>query len=694
MLKATRPRLTPAEAKQILLDGYDVEADGVSELPSERDQNFLVDSSEGRLVLKIANAAEPPEIIDFQNQALTHISEKSPELPVPRLRRTRAGERSLVLKGGNLCRLLDYLDGKPLARARPASPHLLRDVGRVMGRIDVALRDFSHRAQTRYLYWDSRHAVTTIDQGLPFIEDDYERAWVERVRAEFDREVVPRLDSLPTGVIHNDANDHNVIVEGRGVTGLLDFGDMVESCLVFEVANAAAYCMLGERDPLRAGARVVEGYHEERPLTDEELEVLYLGIRARLAMSVANCARQAREEPDEEYLRISEQTVKELVRSLDSVSNRWAHYLFRDACGRAPHPRGDAAARYLDETSSSVLSVNLSPESVHVLDLSIGSTELGGLDVLGDVESFSRHVFDTIQRAGAHVGVGRYAEARPLYTSPGFMPRAGEGFETRTVHLGVDLFVEAGTAIRAPLAGTVHSFRFNDQPLDYGPTILLEHRFGDDDRLWTLYGHLSLSSLEGLKVGDEVERGQVLGAVGNYPVNGNWPPHLHFQILLDPLDMEGDFPGVARPSDQSVWLGLCPDPSRLAGLAASAAAPPPRARDDLARLRRDHVSKSLSVSYREPLHIVRGFGPYLYDESARAYLDLVNNVCHVGHCHPHVVRAAQKQVAVLNTNTRYLHENLVDYASRLTATLPDSLEVCFFRELGERGQRPGPAARP
>lgn len=107
-----------------------------------------------------------------------------------------------------------------------------------------------------------------------------------------------------------------------------------------------------------------------------------------------------------------------------------------------------------------------------------------------------------------------------------------------------------------------------------------------------------------------------------------------------------------------------------------------RDKQELLELRRQHLGRNLSVSYRDPLKIVRGAGQYLFDENGRRYLDCVNNVCHVGHCHPRVVEAGTKQMALLNTNTRYLHDNLVEYALRLTATMPDPLSVCFFVNSG------------
>lgn len=109
---------------------------------------------------------------------------------------------------------------------------------------------------------------------------------------------------------------------------------------------------------------------------------------------------------------------------------------------------------------------------------------------------------------------------------------------------------------------------------------------------------------------------------------------------------------------------------------------PQRSNADILRLRRQVLNPTLSVSYNEPLKIVRGEGIHLYDQYGQPYLDMVNNVCHVGHCHPHVVAAGQAQMAQLNTNTRYLHDNIVEYALRLTATLPAALSVVFLTNSG------------
>jgi 4-aminobutyrate aminotransferase-like enzyme/Ser/Thr protein kinase RdoA (MazF antagonist)/murein DD-endopeptidase MepM/ murein hydrolase activator NlpD len=685
VLSRARPRFQAEEAVDLVRRFYGLEARYVSELPSERDQNFhLRDSSGHGLVLKIANASEERSVLEFQNQALAHILSRDPEMLVPRLRLAANGEDICGIRDGNgsgfFVRLFDHLPGKTLASVRPQTDSLLRGVGRFMGRLDRALEGFSHQAVKRYLKWNVRNAHAIIADGIELVDSEDRRTILCRVSTLFDAEVAPRLDSLPRAIIHNDANDHNVLVSEEGeVAGILDFGDMVEGPIVCDVANAAAYAMLGKSEPLRAATGVVAGYHEARPLSEEELSVLHPLIATRLAMSVSISARQFSDEPDKEYLRISEKGAWEALFLLRDDPERLAHYRFRAACGLTPHTKAQAVVSFLDShRAASVLPWDLRDEKLHVLDLSVGSRELGGLDVLEDVASFSRLVVDAMKRSRARVAVGRYDEARPIYVSPAFRPKTGE---PRTVHLGIDLFVEEGTEIRAPLEGKVQSFAINNLPLDYGPTILLEHETGFGDRFYTLYGHLSPDSLDGLEKGRSIGRGEVIARVGRPPSNGNWPPHLHFQIVLDLLGKEGDFPGVAAPSERDLWLALSPNPARLLGLPDAVRAP----RIDaslVAKKRREHLSGTLSISYERPLEIVRGLGTRLYDIEGRPYLDMVNNVCHVGHSHPRVVRALSEQASVLNTNTRYLHPHIVEYAERLAALLPVPLEVAFFVNSG------------
>ena len=162
-----------------------------------------------------------------------------------------------------------------------------------------------------------------------------------------------------------------------------------------------------------------------------------------------------------------------------------------------------------------------------------------------------------------HLHIGGYGEDRAIYDTPIFNP-AGE--EPRTIHLGLDIFAPAGRAVYAPLAGKVHSFQVNDNAKDYGPTIILEHALAPGLTIWSLYGHLSAESLDGLAARQDIAAGSELARLGDPSVNGGWAPHLHVQVMLDLRGQSGDFPGVCRRSEQSDWLTLCPDPRPLLGL--------------------------------------------------------------------------------------------------------------------------------
>ncbi len=164
------------------------------------------------------------------------------------------------------------------------------------------------------------------------------------------------------------------------------------------------------------------------------------------------------------------------------------------------------------------------------------------------------------------LAAGGYDEERAIYQTEAF--GAGvPGIEARTIHLGFDIFAPAGTPVFAPMAGTVHSFQDNAARLDYGPTILLEHKLTNELTVWSLYGHLSRDSLMGLRPGQSIAKGQEIARLGSESVNGGWLPHLHVQLILDIGDAHGDFPGVFRKSERDHWRRVCPDPRPFLGIA-------------------------------------------------------------------------------------------------------------------------------
>jgi len=688
------PRLTPAEAEEIARREFGLEG-RASPLPSERDQNFLLQAMDGRgYVLKIANATEDRAILELQHAALDLIAERAPDLGVPRVLHSVGGGGIVSVTGGDggahLVRVLSWVPGVPLATARPRTPAMLRSLGRLLGRLDAALEGFDPLAARRRLKWDLVRAGWIRDH-FSHVTLPVQRSLVDRVFALFERQALPLLPRLRTAVICNDANDYNVLVaesgaEPRETVGLIDFGDMVRTALVAEPAIAAAYALLGCADPLAAVAEVVGGYHAAFPLEEIELEALFPLICARLCVSVVNSAYQRSVSPDNAYLRVSEAPAWAALERLAEIPPRLAHYRLREACGLPRCPAYPAVVEWIAANSSRsvpVLSQDPGEAPPALVDLSVGSPFLQDLSLAQDPGWLGRRIRDSLEQTGTRIGIGRYDEARPLYTAEQYRCEGLDGPEWRTIHLGLDLFAEPGTPVRSPLPGRVHSVRNNAAPLDYGPTVIVEHAVETDDRplrFYTLYGHLDLATLREIRPGRPVAAGTVVGWLGDCRVNGGWPPHLHFQLIVDLLDHEGEFPGVARPGEGAVWKSLSPDPSRLAGFA------PPQSEgltaSEILERRSRLLGPSLSVAYRRPLHLVRGWMQYLFDAEGRRYLDAVNNVAHVGHCHPRVVRAGQAQMAVLNTNTRYLHPAVLRYVERLTATLPEPLRVCFLVNSG------------
>jgi 4-aminobutyrate aminotransferase-like enzyme/Ser/Thr protein kinase RdoA (MazF antagonist) len=661
-------------------------------LPSERDQNFLLQTPSGeRFVLKIANALEERAMLEAQQQAMTHLAQHASLCP--RIVPTRSGEAMAEIQSASgashLVRLVTYLPGVPFGSLRRHSPELLRDLGHCLGRLDHALANFDHPALHRDFHWDFANGLAVIHEYAGLIADAEMRELVGQLAADFERRVAPLLPGLRTSVIHNDANDFNVIVGGgsdlysrnQSIAGLIDFGDMVHSYTVGDLAVATAYAILDQPDPLAAAAHVVNGYHQEFALDDNEIAALFGLVRLRLGMSVCLAAYQQRQRPDDAYLAISQQPIRNTLPKLVQIQPRLAEAVFRHACGLSPVPSSNAVTTWLranSHTFAPILEADLRTTPCLVFDLSVGSPLISG-DTRANAEpELTRRLFEAMAAAGVKVSVGRYDEARLLYTAPLFATGDSPTDERRTIHLGLDLFVTAGTPVYAPLAGVVHTLANNAAPQDYGPVIILKHHTDDSHTFYTLYGHLSVESLVGLSVGQPIARGERLAAIGAPEVNGGWTPHLHFQFITDLLDLDGDFPGVAQASQRDLWRSLSPDPNLILNIPAQRFPPGAPSKTETLAVRRRRLGGNLSIAYQEPVKIVRGWMQYLYDEEGRRYLDAYNNVPHVGHCHPRVVKAGQEQMAIMNTNTRYLHDFINRYAERLCATLPEPLRVCFL----------------
>jgi peptidoglycan LD-endopeptidase LytH len=211
---------------------------------------------------------------------------------------------------------------------------------------------------------------------------------------------------------------------------------------------------------------------------------------------------------------------------------------------------------------SPLLGELLTPENTLSLDFSEANESLAAVD-LSDTTSFTAFVFEQLHQAGKKYGIGGYLEKRAIYRRSEVFATAAADF--RNIHLGVDIWAAAGSPVFAPLDGKVHSFQDNRGFGNYGPTLILSHELGGKT-LYSLYGHLCRVNLAQFELGREVAAGEQLCEIGPFPENGDWPPHLHFQLIWDLGEYWGDYPGVAAEKDLDYYRQNCPDPAPLLGL--------------------------------------------------------------------------------------------------------------------------------
>ena len=192
------------------------------------------------------------------------------------------------------------------------------------------------------------------------------------------------------------------------------------------------------------------------------------------------------------------------------------------------------------------------------LDLTEANRDLTE-DIYTNTAKFTDWVNQTLHKNNARYGIGGYFEHRTIYARS---EHFGTSDEPRRLHLGIDIWANAGTKVYVPLSGAIHSFKNNDNFGDYGPTIIIQHNL-NGLTLYSLYGHLSKKSLSGLKVGHQIAPNQLLATFGNSTENGHWPPHLHFQLMFDLEGMVGDYPGVCRFSEKEKYIANIPDPQLI-----------------------------------------------------------------------------------------------------------------------------------
>jgi Ser/Thr protein kinase RdoA (MazF antagonist) len=319
------PAFTVEEASRIAHDQYEL-IGNAAELPSERDQNFLLTTHSGeKFILKIANATEQRLLLEAQNDAMTHLASRISFCP--RVILNDAGESLLRVQSStseHFVRLVTFIRGLPLAEVEPTR-QLLFNFGRRLGEFSRAISDFDHPAFHRDFHWDLLNGQRVIDEYCPLITDKDLRAQVEECRT------VGSDLNIPFTVIHGDANDYNVLVQNQDVVGLIDFGDMIHSYRAGELAIALAYIVLGKADPLESARVVVAGYFSEFELNEDEIESLWSLMLLRLCMSICLAMHQRQQKPDNEYLDVSQNAIRASLPRLLAIDSSLAAKTFLSA---------------------------------------------------------------------------------------------------------------------------------------------------------------------------------------------------------------------------------------------------------------------------------------------------------------------------------------------------------------------------
>jgi len=426
------------EVKASVLNGYD-------------ELNFLlVEKSGKKNILKVSNNSHDYFFLEAQVKILQHLAKSDLASQFQTYTLNKKGEtltEITVDEATYYIRILSFLEGTFWVEAPAKNKALFENLGIFLGNMDKSLEGFKHPGMHRHYTWDISTARDA-NYKMNYIPDAAKKRIADYFMLQFETEVLPTLSSFRQAYTHNDANDYNVLVEGDTIAGLIDFGDMVYTALINNVAVACTYAMLHQSDPLAAAVLVVKGYHSAYALEEKELSILYYLIAARLCISVTQSAYNGSLDTNNEHHFITEQPAWDLLCYLITLNPIKAENAFRLAC------------HY-----SSIIDANES------------------------------------------------------YTN----------IETK---------------------------------------------------------------------------------------------------------------------------------------------------------RNAHIGRNLSISYEKHLKIDKAALQYLYDDKGNTYIDCVNNVSHIGHCHPSLVRVMQKQIASLNTNTRYLNNHLIEYAQKLTASLPAGLNVCYFTNSG------------
>ena len=632
------PRVDADWAARITAERFGMEVLARS-LGSNQDANFLLSLNDGRpvAVLKVSNPASSLAEVELQDRAADLVAGKCPGLRVSQLLRDGLGrvQRAVVETPGGpaAVRLIRFLDGGTLADRGHLSPSAVARLGEVAALVDLALVDLEGDGVDRRLQWDLRYADRTLaalGDALP----DQRRGQVLTAAEQAWQRLEPLGPVLPVQVVHLDVTDDNTVVGERGeVDGVIDFGDVTRTWTVSELAIAISSVLHHPGVEPADVVPAVQAYHAVRPLSAAEVDAVWPLVVLRAAVLVASGCHQVVLDGDNEYAETRLHREWRIADQAFSVPLDVMTAVLRDGLGL---PTGGAC---LPTPVNDLLAL----QDAEVLDLSSQSPLLDD-GAWCDPAITTRLVAERLA-AGRRAVVTRFGEARLAGAV------ALEHRRQATVATGVDLWTATAHDLRAPWDATVTQD-------DRGRSVLRGSGI-----------ELVLSGLTDVVTGP-ARAGAVIGTTA---------PGARVRLCAGRT--AGRTPEAVTAPYAPGWLAGLVDPAPLLGLPVTEVAGTGTG-DSVLRRRSRSLAGVQEHYYRRPPRIERGWRHFLVTDEGRPLLDMINNVAVIGHSHPRIAEVTERQLRLLNTNSRFNYEAIADYGARLADLAPDPLDTVFLVNSG------------
>lgn len=634
------PRVDEAWARRVAHESFGMDA-VAHPLGSNQDANFLMRMPAGQpvAVLKVSNPAFSAAEISAQDAAADRVAAACPELRVAQVLRADDGvvQRATVATpdGPAIARLTRFLDGGTLADKAYLAPRSIARLGEVAARVDLALADITAgNGLDRVLQWDLQYAdrtVATLGPSLPAAR----RAKIESAAARAWDLVAPLVPDLPVQVVHLDLTDDNTVLGADGlVDGVIDFSDLTRTWTVCELAIAISSILHHPGAEPAGVLPAVRAYHSLRPLSDAEVDAIWPLVILRAAVLVVSGCHQVAVDGDNSYAQTRLVREWRIADQALAVPPEVMTALIRDALGLSTS--GGQAASVPD-------GVLIALPDASALDLSPRSP------LLDDGAWQNAEIAETLATdrlvAGHRAVVTKFGEARLAGS------QALAQSSPASVATGIDLWTARSEELRAPWDCEVSS-------TDSGIV-------------------LRADTVELVAHGVDA---RAMGAVVAGTVVATTVPRSRTRITAG--HRAGSVPEGVAAKYAPGWLATLVDPAPLLGLPATSASDIGSAAESVLEQRERTLAEVQEHYYREPPRIERGWRHFLVTEEGRPLLDMINNVAVVGHSHPRIARTAERQLRLLNTNSRFNYEAIAAFGARLSDLAPDPLDTVFLVNSG------------